>query len=90
MDKLTEAEKMLANIPKETDQLVHHIDKAKKLLLEMEIDMERKEIDVKRQIFELEMRHILLAHLLSDPPKEHPLRRIELDEFKVIYEKDFD
>jgi hypothetical protein len=60
------------------------------LLSQMEIDLERKELDVRREIFELQMRHILLAHLINKQENSLPLKRVDLDEFKNIYERDFD
>lgn len=49
--------------------------------------MEAKELEVRRQVFELELNFLIFAHIKS--PERKPYRKIDVDEFKMIYDREF-
>ena len=63
-----------------------HIDRSKRLFSELELDLEKKELDLRRLVFELDLKYILF---LTDPTKKRP-KRLELEEFKQSYEREYE
>lgn len=57
------------------------------MLNEVEIDMEKKEVEVRRQLFEADLKYILFASDLTDTKKR---RQIELDDFLMYYDREYD
>ena len=57
------------------------------MLNEVEIDMEKKEIEVRRQLFEADLKYILFA---SDFAETKRRRQIELDDFLLYYDREYD
>ena len=60
------------------------IDKCKDLLASLELDFDKKELEVRRLVFETELRYIIFN------PSALKRRKIDINEFKATYEKDYD
>ena len=58
------------------------------MLAEVEIDMEKREVEVRRQLFEADLKYNLFASQEITESKKR--RTIELEDFKLYYEREYD
>ena len=63
------------------------IETGKRTMNEIEIDLEKKEVDVRRQLFEANLKYIVFPPEVQDAKKR---RKIDFEDFKIYYEREYD
>jgi hypothetical protein len=82
-------QQLISTLQDSTNEAVSIIERCKDLLASLELDMEKKELEVRRQVFEAELRYILFP-VAQENSSGKKRRKIDIDEFKMTYEKDFE
>ena len=61
------------------------------ILSEMDIDLEKKELDVRRQLFEADLKYVLFAGPAQSLDQgKRGAKRVELEDFKLAYEREYE
>ena len=85
---LTQVSSLVSTVSQDCADTSNVIDKCKDLLAQLELDMEKKELEVRRQVFETELRLIIFSPQVAEGGRKR--RKIDIYEFKSTYEKDFE